>query len=265
MLGFLLSAHRLRLAGSSHTATDQSLLTSSVVRAGEGAGHGRKGLQARAKLKRAAMVVLEQRGYHAMRINDVTKEAGVATGLFYRYFSDLKSLTLEVLTDFVAQSRKLEEIEKGIDRTDWFGRMHAHNTLVVNSYAERPGLMRCLLQLADEDAQFNALLRESFVESLQWLVARMPRLFPDATFTEHQALLMVYTLAGCGESLLRDYFINRDTALHASAVSKEQLIELLTVMFYRGLFAQNPPEDRLQHTHFTTRMVLGSSSHQFGN
>ena len=44
-----------------------------------------KGAQARARIKRAALVVLERVGYHRMRIADVAKEAGVAQGLFYHY------------------------------------------------------------------------------------------------------------------------------------------------------------------------------------
>ena len=49
-----------------------------------------KGEQARRKLKRAAMVVMERVSYNDMRVTDVTKEAGVAAGLFYHYFKDLK-------------------------------------------------------------------------------------------------------------------------------------------------------------------------------
>ena len=71
-----------------------------------------KGEQARKKLKRACLEVLERVGYHEMKVTDVTKEAGVASGLFYHYFKDLKSLTLEVLTDFVSESGNLEAIEK---------------------------------------------------------------------------------------------------------------------------------------------------------
>ena len=61
-----------------------------------------KGEKARAKLKAAALVVMQQVGFHKMRITDVTQEAGVASGLFYHYFDDLKSLTLEVLGDLPA-------------------------------------------------------------------------------------------------------------------------------------------------------------------
>ena len=47
-----------------------------------------------------------------MAVEGVTKEAGVAAGLFYHYFKDLKSLTMEVLTDFVGESANIEAIEK---------------------------------------------------------------------------------------------------------------------------------------------------------
>ena len=40
-----------------------------------------RGAKARARLKAAALVVLERQGYHKMRIADVTREAGVAQGL----------------------------------------------------------------------------------------------------------------------------------------------------------------------------------------
>ena len=207
-----------------------------------------KGEQARKKLKRAARVVLERVGYHKMRITDVTKEAGVASGLFYHYFKDLKSLTLEVLSDFVAESKNIEAIEKNVPKGDWYERIYAHNLIVIKSYNARPGLMRCLLQLADEDLEFSKLLRESFIEQLNWLVKLMPGMFPEAKITEHQALMVVYTLSGSSESVLRDYYINHDPALTAEKLNIEDIAELLAVIFYRGLFLQHPPTEKLKYT-----------------
>lgn len=214
-----------------------------------------KGEQARLKLKAAALVVLERVGYHKMRITDVTSEAGVAAGLFYHYFSDLKSLTLEVLGDFVASSKNIENIEKGVAKGDWYARIYAHNIFVVKTYAAHPGVMRCLFQLADEDEEFSALLRASFIQQLNWLVGVMPRLFPEAGLSEHQALMVVYTLAASGEVVLRDYFINRDPALTAQALSVDDIAELMSVIFYRGLFLQNPPAEKLHYTRNLQRMV----------
>ncbi|HEY9034763.1 MAG TPA: TetR/AcrR family transcriptional regulator [Pseudomonadales bacterium] len=219
-----------------------------------------KGEQARRKLKKAALVVLERVGYHKMRITDVTAEAGVAAGLFYHYFKDLKSLTVEVLGDFVAGSRDLEAIEKDVPRGDWYGRIYAHNLFIVRSYAKHPGVMRCLFQLADEDEDFSRLIRANFVEQLMWLVRQMPRLFPEAALTPQQALLVVYTLAASGEVLLRDYYISRDPVLTAEPLDTGQLAELLSVVFYRGLFLANPPAEKMRYTQGLQYLVRSTGS-----
>ena len=207
-----------------------------------------KGEKARSKLKIAALTVMERVGFHKMRITDVTAEAGVASGLFYHYFKDLKSLTLEVLEDFVSHSLHLDDIEKDVPRGDWYERILAHNRLVIKAYAERPGIMRCLLQLADEDEDFSGLLRQNFIQQLSWLTRQMPKLFPQAALSEHQAMMVVYTLAGTGETILRDYYINNEPVLTEQAISVDDMAELITVIFYRGLFLESPPTEKLRYT-----------------
>lgn len=210
-------------------------------------GRSAKGEKAKAKIKKAALEVMSEVGYHKMRISDVTKQANVAAGLFHHYFSDLKSLTIEVMQDFIAKSLNVENIEKSVTKGDWYGRIFAHNRLVVVSYAERPGIMRCMLQLADEDKEFAQLLRNNFVKQLSWLVDAMPKLYPGATFSKHQFLMMIYALGGTGEAILRDYYINCEPALTERAVTVDEMTELLTVIFYRGLFLKNPPTEKLSY------------------
>jgi AcrR family transcriptional regulator len=209
-------------------------------------------------LKEAALVVLERDGYHKMRIADVTGEAGVAQGLFYHYFSDLKSMTREVLTDFALAYSDPREIEKGVPRGDWYARIYAHNLVVVKSYARRPGIMRCLLQLADEDPEFSAMLRETYRSQLLWLVELMPRMFPAVRFQDQQALMVVYSLAGIGEGLLREYFINQSQTLRAADLGVEQFAELLATMFYRALFLQHPSDRQLDYTRNLAAMARPS-------
>lgn len=207
-----------------------------------------RGAQARARLKQAALAVMERVGYHKMRIADVTREAGVAQGLFYHYFKDLKSLTIEVLTDFAQPATDLDAIEKDIPRGDWYARIYAHNHLVVTSYAHRPGVMRCLLQMADEEEEFSTLMRESYRRQLMWLVDLMPGMFPQVTFSRRQALLVVYALAGIGEGLLREYFINNSATLREAELTTAEFTELLSTMFYRALFLEHPSPEQLDFT-----------------
>jgi AcrR family transcriptional regulator len=207
-----------------------------------------RGERARARLMAAALTVLEREGYHKMRISDVTREAGVAQGLFYHYFKDLKSLTVEVLTEFAGANNDPGLVERGVEKGDWYGRIYAYNLLIVKSYAKRPGVMRCLLQMGDEDPEFSAMLRENYRQQLMWLVDLMPKMFPGVEFRQHQALMVVYSLAGIGEGLMREYFINESKTLRAAELSVEEFAELLTTMFYRALFLEHPEQAQLKYT-----------------
>ena len=115
--------------------------------------------------------------------------------------------------------------------------------------------MRCLLQLADEDKAFSAMLRENYRNQLMWLVDLMPKLFPEVRFKKHQALMVVYSLAGIGEGLIREHFINESKTLGAAELAVEQIAELLTTMFYRALFLRHPNEKQLKYTRNLAVMV----------
>ena len=54
---------------------------------------------------------------------------------------------------------------------------------------------------------------------------------------------------------MKEYFVNQNEMLTASKLSVEELTELLSVMFYRGLFLENPPEAALSYTKNLTSMV----------
>jgi AcrR family transcriptional regulator len=193
-------------------------------------------------------------GYRQMRVIDVTGEAGVASGLFYHYFPDLKTLTIEVLADFMQRFEAIEEIERGVARGDWYGRMFAHNRLVVQSYARNPGIMRCMVQLGDEEAEFGELWRASYHRRLELFVRALPRLFPEAALSGAQAQLLTTLLAGIGEHLLSEYYIVRTPQLRELELDEEAMTEWITALFYRALFLENPPPGRLRHAAQVARL-----------
>src|SRR2546421_10158606 len=51
------------------------------------------------KLLDAAMVVLDKRGYHAARVDDIVKVARTSHGTFYLYFSNKEDLFRALLAD----------------------------------------------------------------------------------------------------------------------------------------------------------------------
>jgi hypothetical protein len=83
----------------------------------------------------------------------------------------------------------------------------------------------------------------------------MPGLFPDVKFKKNQALMVVYSLAGVGEGLIREYFINRSEPLMAANLSVDQFAELMSTMFYRALFLEHPEQNQLKYTRNLAAMV----------
>ena len=115
--------------------------------------------------------------------------------------------------------------------------------------------MRCLLQMADEDEDFSKSMRESYRKQLMWQVDVLPKMFPEVSFTEHQALMVTYTLAGIGDSLLREYFVHKSATARAAGLDVDDITELLTTLFYRALFLENPPAEKLNYTKNLANMV----------
>jgi len=205
---------------------------------------GSRGRATRDRIKAAAGRILDRKGYHQMTVADVTREAGVAAGLFHRYFPDLQALTVELLSEVIDELGDTANIEKGVARGDWLGRIRAHVALSVANHAQRPGLVRAMNQLADESPAFRARLRSFYQSQQELLSAQMPRLFPHAKLTPAESLLIAYALGGISEAALRERYIVRNPALQALQLSPDEMADWLSVLFYRALFAADPPSDR---------------------
>ncbi len=215
-----------------------------------------KGEKRREALKVAAMRVLETTPYHEIRISDITNEAGVATGLYYHYFSDLKTLLVELVEDIIHQIEDVEALEGDVQKGDWFGRLTVHVRVVVEAYMQQPGMMRCLQQMSSETPELAALWRRSTERRLGFLVENLDRLFPEAKMSDKDRLFFSYAMGGIGDVLLSEYFIHRLEELQKFETSVDEISELIAATYYRALFAQNPPAAALDHFPALSKMKL---------
>lgn len=195
----------------------------------------------------AAVRVLDRVGFHQMRIKDVTDEAGVATGLFYHYFKDLRQLVDEVLDIHIAEFEAVDVIEREVSKGDWFNRLRAHYVICVRVHAEHPGIMRCITQFSADDPIFRERWKRSFNRRLDLLVEVFPFVFPDCKLSTPEVELLVHGLSGVGRELMAEYYIDRDPVLRQVELSQEAMAEWLAALLYRGLFASNPPAEQLRH------------------
>jgi len=206
-----------------------------------------KGARTRLALKQAAQRVLEQTPYHEIRISDITNEAGVATGLYYHYFPDLKALLVELVEDVIAEIEDIDALEGEVKKGDWFGRLKVHVRVVVEAYLRQPGMMRCLAQMSSESPELAALWRRSIERRIGFLVDHLDKIFPQVQFTEKERVFFSYALGGIGDVFLQEYFIHRLGELCRFKASADEIAELVATMYYRALFAGMPDGATLSH------------------
>lgn len=205
-------------------------------------------------LKVAVSNVLERTGYRAMKVTDVTSQANVAVGLFYRYFPDLRTATCEVLVDFIESIKA--EVEALPDAKDRFQAVYRPTLLWAQAYQRHPGLMRCLVQVADEVPEFEALWLSVNEEWTRRIAKSIVRQFPDAGLSESFSLTIAYALGSMIDGLLNELYVHRNRELQMLLITPEQVAELLSAIWYRALYMENPPEGALVITTALQQLVL---------
>ncbi len=83
----------------------------------------------RVRITDAAVSVFARKGYHAARVSDVAKEAGVADGTIYLYFRNKEDLLLSIFEekmDMLIQllEHEIADIECPIEKIRIFSRQH---------------------------------------------------------------------------------------------------------------------------------------------
>jgi AcrR family transcriptional regulator len=200
-------------------------------------------VQTRLKLKEAAASLLEQVGYRRMRIADVAAEAGVAVGLFYHYFPDIKGLTCEVLSDFM---KDMTEVARNIPRADdLYETLRAQYRILIDHFERHPGLMRCMIQVSDEVPEFGEIWQTA---NRQWTnsFARYlaDQLGPHAV-DDNTVTLMAYCLGSMSDGVMHEYYVQRNPDLISAVKSKNELAEVLAKLTYRAVFLADPPSEKL--------------------
>jgi AcrR family transcriptional regulator len=208
----------------------------------------RKGERTRDRLKLAAVQALEQRGYLQLRVADICKKAKVAHSVFYIYFKNREEITVEVLSEFLTHTFKLDEHPAEPHSRTLFEALTNVNLRWIRAVRANAGLSRCLLQLADQVPEFKELTSRRNFEWFVGVADRLAKRFPTAKIDRDALLLASFALGGMMDECLNKLLVAREEHLTALvgrvAPDDEALAEFLSTMWYRALFAMDPPQLR---------------------
>jgi AcrR family transcriptional regulator len=69
----------------------------------------KQGLETLRRLREAGIVVLDERGYHGARVDDIVERACTSHGTFYLYFASKEDLFQALISDVTEEMRKLAD------------------------------------------------------------------------------------------------------------------------------------------------------------
>ena len=153
----------------------------------------KQGLETLRRLCEAAIVVFDERGYNAARVDDIVRQAKTSHGTFYLYFSNKEDLFQALVTGVTEEMRELavelppvEPNKAGYDELRrWVGRfydLYEHYHPVIRAWTE-------LNAQNTEMARRGALVLRRFIDQL---VLRVREIDPTpVTDPETAALAMV--------------------------------------------------------------------------
>lgn len=166
-----------------------------------------KGARTRERLKIAAAEVLEEKGYLATKAGDIATRAGVAEGSFYIYFKDKSDSTIAVLTTLLDEFVLLPS--QSADRAEHpFKAIRRANRRWISVARANPGLMRCVLQLGDENPDFAAVIQRANRTWFGHVARTVTR--RRGIIDQGPTLFVVYLLGAMMDDILRKLIIYPD-------------------------------------------------------
>lgn len=188
----------------------------------------KQGRETLRRLCEAAIVVFDERGYNAARVDDIVKEAKTSHGTFYLYFSNKEDLFQALIAGVTEEMRELavdlppvEPNKAGFDELRrWVGRfydLYDHYHPVIRAWTE-------LNAQNGEMARRGASVLRRFIDQL---VLRVREIDPSpVTDPETAALAMVSMLE-------RSTFYAVVGFVH---VPRDVLVDQLAAILHAGLF-----------------------------
>ncbi|WP_016744126.1 TetR/AcrR family transcriptional regulator [Rhizorhabdus wittichii] len=194
-----------------------------------------KGMRSRDNLKKAARDALNTLGYTKLRVQDITQAAEVADGLFYRYFSDLREIMLELAEDlFRDLLEDTVQIRRDVAPYQWLYDIHR---VALVRFSNNPGILACLFGLAGDSNDFSTIWQ---VNARKWNLQVAAFIESETDYSTEEARRMAYVLGAMTEGVIYQYLVRRSDDL-VTIGGEDEVAGAIAEMWYRTIFLKPSP------------------------
>jgi hypothetical protein len=222
------------------------------------AAHLRKSQRTRERLKIAAARLLASRGFHEISSGAVSAEAELAEGSFYLYFKDKEDITRTVLDEFLDNFLGPHLAASARPSASAFEAIRNSNRVWIDLAFDNPGLFRCLLQFADDDAEFGAKMQR---RNFEWHMRVIRSTWHNNDSQE--SMLLVYLLGGMVDDLIRKLVIYLDKQLQQVLVDlridRDSLVDVISLIWLKILHpSESLPPDISEKSQGIAELLAGA-------
>ncbi|MEZ4241066.1 MAG: TetR/AcrR family transcriptional regulator [Myxococcota bacterium] len=188
----------------------------------------------RTLITEAAIEVFAERGFHAARVSDVARKAGVADGTIYLYFKNKEDLLLSVFEQkmdelLVGLGEALARVDDPIERIRRFARFHFGQ---VEQHRRAAEVLQVELRLS------NKFLKEYRPEKLWAYLGVFGQIVRDGQARglfrpDVDPFIGMWSFFGALDELAMQWVLSR-----AHRFSLDQAADQVAEMFIRGLLAR---------------------------
>ncbi|RLE35151.1 MAG: hypothetical protein DRJ61_03795 [Acidobacteria bacterium] len=206
-----------------------------------------KGQRTRLRVTAAASRILAENGYHNLRMADITNEAGVSHGAIYRYFENKRAVAFEVLSGHGQWALDFMPPSEG--SMSAYRRIHSSMSHFIDLFRSNIGLMRCNRQLCDEFPEFDELQMKNNAAWYRQVAAGMARRAGTTERARGETFGVASALGGMVDEMLHNVFVREDPSLTHFRRAPAKLVTMLSILWYRAAFAENPPSEEVNGAH----------------
>ena len=177
----------------------------------------------RDNLLKAALAMYEKKGYHKTTVDDIAAEAGVSTGIAYRYFRNKKDILLSVISygaEHIGHIADIEDTAVPEAVTDIRRYLEAILKAFEKFHSKYREIHEELEGLQHTDADVRKLYSEIAEEKMENMTARLAGFLHDDTnirekayaaigiMEQHCHMMMNNELYGLNADIMRDLAVN---------------------------------------------------------
>ena len=196
-----------------------------------------RGRRTRERLMKSAREVLEESGYHASTVRDITERSGLALGTFYRYFDDKEQLYMLLLRSLV------DELYFSVTGT-WqpgtpLASLYASTLAYLKAYYANRHLIWALRDMAGVVPECAALWWELRLRTYE----RMERHLESSTAAPSlDTRLVVSALGGMVEQFAHYWYVEGER-YDTEPPDPEQAAQTISRLWYRAVYADEAGHD----------------------